>query len=179
MVSEHVLVLNQNYEPLSVCTARRAVILVFLRKAEIIDKYADPVRGVYTLFDRPSIVRLVNYVRIPSKGIMLSRKNILKRDSHQCQYCSTTRGPLTVDHVLPRYLGGADSWENMVCACQRCNNKKGDRLPEEVNMALKRKPKAPSRIHFIRDFIGIHHQSWRPYLFLKNEQPEELLWPTR
>ena len=105
MVSEHVLVLNQNYEPLSVCTARRAVILVFLRKAEIIDKYAEPVRGVYTMFDRPSIVRLVNFVRIPSKGIMLSRKNILKRDGHQCQYCSTTRGPLTVDHVLPRYLG--------------------------------------------------------------------------
>ena len=169
MATEHVLVLNQNYEPLSVCTTKRAVILVYLGKAEILGKYSQPIRTVFTMLDRPSIVRLVNFVRIPSSSVMLTRKNILKRDRHTCQYCNSSRGPLTVDHVLPRYHGGSNSWENMVCAFQRCNNKKGDHLPEEVDMVLQRKPKAPHRINFIRDFIGIHHHSWRPYLFIKNQ----------
>ena len=169
MITEHVLILNQNYEPLSVCTARRAVVLVFLGKAEIVDSYPNPIRTVFMVFDRPAIVRLMTYIRPPNKGIMLSRKNILKRDGHQCQYCGTTRGPLTVDHIIPKYRGGEDSWENMVCACQKCNNKKGDRMLDHVNMDLMKKPRSPTRIHFIRDFIGIGHHSWRPYLFLKND----------
>jgi 5-methylcytosine-specific restriction endonuclease McrA len=167
MIREHVLILNQNYEPLCVCTAKRAIVLVFLGKAEVIDTYPEPIRTIRETVDRPSIVRLMSYVRVPQNGVMLSRKNILKRDSHQCQYCGTTRGPLTVDHIIPRNRGGEDTWENLVCACQTCNNRKGDRTLEQANMALLRRPKAPTRIHFIRDFIGVGHHSWRPYLFLK------------
>ncbi|MBM3262039.1 MAG: HNH endonuclease [candidate division Zixibacteria bacterium] len=163
----HVLILNQNYEPLCVCTARRAVVLVMLGKAEVIDTYPDPVHTVREPIPLPCIVRLNNFVKVPQNGILLSRKNVLKRDGHQCQYCGTTKGPLTVDHVIPRNRGGEDSWENLVCACQKCNNHKGDRSLEYADMALLRKPKAPTRIHFIRDFIGVGHQSWRPYLFLK------------
>jgi 5-methylcytosine-specific restriction endonuclease McrA len=169
MITEHVLILNQNYEPLSVCNAKRAVVLVVLGKAEIVDIYPNPIRTVLSVYKRPAIVRLTDYIRSQHKGILLSRKNVLKRDGHQCQYCGTTRGPLTVDHIVPRYRGGEDSWENMVCACQKCNNKKGDRLLHQLNMDLMKKPKSPMRIHFIRDFIGIGHQSWRPYLYLKNE----------
>lgn len=167
MIRGHVLVLNQNYDPLCVCTAKRAIVLVFLGKAEVIDTYADPVHTVRETITLPCIVRLVHYVRVPQNGVMLSRKNVLKRDGHQCQYCGTTKGPLTVDHVVPRHRGGEDSWENLVCACQKCNNDKGDRLLEHSSMALLRKPKTPTRLHFIRDFIGVGHHSWRPYLFLR------------
>lgn len=167
MLRQLVLVLNQNYEPLSVCPAKRAIVLVVLGKAEIVEPRDERVRSVFRTFVVPSIVRLITYVWMPTKGIILSRKNIIKRDGHRCQYCGTTKGPLTVDHVIPRHRGGEDTWENLVCACQSCNNRKGDRTIEQANMRLMRLPKQPTRIHFIRDFIGVADQSWRPYLFLR------------
>lgn len=167
MLQLQVLVLNQNYAPLSVCTARRAIILVFMGKAEIVEHRPQKVHSAFETFLLPSIVRLNAYVRIPSAGIILSRKNIIKRDGHQCQYCGTSKGPLTVDHVIPKYRGGEDTWENLVCACQVCNNRKGDRTVDQARMSLLRKPRQPTRIHFICDFIGVADHSWRPYLFLK------------
>lgn len=167
MLNTHVLILNQNYEPLSVCTARRAVVLVFLGKAEIVEHRAELVRSTLRSYPLPSIVRLMAYVRIPHKGIILSRKNIMKRDGHQCQYCGTTKGPLTVDHILPRNRGGEDTWENLVCACLTCNNRKGDKTAEQARMRLLRSPKRPTPIHFIQHFIGVADHRWRPYLFLE------------
>jgi 5-methylcytosine-specific restriction endonuclease McrA len=114
----------------------------------------------------PSIVRLSVYVRIPFKKIVLSRKNILRRDGHRCQYCGRVDVPLTVDHVIPRARGGEDSWENLVAACVRCNNKKGDRLPGESMMNLLRKPIRPNHVMFIRDFVGSVDDRWKPYLFM-------------
>ncbi|SVD83539.1 uncharacterized protein METZ01_LOCUS436393, partial [marine metagenome] len=101
MLQLQVLVLNQNYEPLSVCTARRAIVLVFLGKAEIVEHRDQRIHATLQSFTLPSIVRLMAYVRIPNTGIILSRKNVIKRDGHQCQYCGTTRGPMTVDHIIP------------------------------------------------------------------------------
>jgi len=167
MLQLQVLVLNQNYEPLSVCTAKRAIVLVFLGKAEIIEHRNQQIHATFESFMLPSIVRLMAYVRIPNTGIILSRKNVIKRDGHQCQYCGTTRGPMTVDHIVPKVRKGEDTWENLVCACQICNNKKGDRPLDQVNMSLQRKPRQPTRIHFIRDFIGVGDHTWRPYLFLR------------
>jgi len=167
MLQLQVLVLNQNYEPLSVCTARRAIVLVFLGKAEIVEHRDQMIHATFQSFILPSIVRLMAYVRIPNTGIILSRKNVIKRDGHQCQYCGTTRGPMTVDHIIPKYRLGEDTWENLVCACQACNNKKGDRTLTQASMELLRKPRQPTRIHFIRDFIGVGDHAWRPYLFLR------------
>jgi len=167
MLNHHVLVLNQNYEPLSICTAKRAIVLVFMGKAEIVEKNSMEVRSVSRVYPLPSVVRLFMYITIPRKKIMLTRKNILKRDGYRCQYCGQKSQQLTLDHVIPRNQGGRDGWENLVCACARCNNKKGQRTPEEANMTMLRQPRRPSYLMFIRHFVGITDQRWRRYLFLE------------
>ncbi|MCB2231210.1 HNH endonuclease [bacterium] len=167
LINRNVLMLNQNYEPLTVCPARRALMLLFQGKAEMIET-ADGlrVRTVSTSFALPSVVRLSEYRRVPYKRIMLSRKNILTRDDHQCQYCGTRRGPMTIDHVVPRTQHGTDTWENLVTACVKCNNKKGNRSPEKAGMTLLRKPVRPSYVAFIQRYLGVADQRWRPYLFM-------------
>ena len=135
------LVLNHNYEPLSVCNVKKAIILLYLGKAELIAALDGKLlHSVSRTMPFPSVVRLSIYVRVPFKKIVLSRKNILRRDGHKCQYCGRSEVGLTVDHVIPRARGGEDTWENLVCACVKCNNKKGDRTPAEAQMPLSRKP---------------------------------------
>ena len=167
VINRNVLMLNQNYEPLTVCSAKRAIVLMFQGKAEMIET-ADglKIRTVSKSFSLPSVVRLWQYRRVPFKRIMLSRKNVIMRDGHQCQYCGTTRGAMTIDHVIPKRRNGSDTWDNMVCACIKCNNKKGDRTPEQAGMKLIRKPYRPSHITFIQRHIGSSDQRWRPYLFM-------------
>jgi 5-methylcytosine-specific restriction endonuclease McrA len=160
------LVLNQNYEPITICNVKRAIVLTFLGKAEIIyTQVGKKVQSVYKSFDCPSIVRLSLFVRVPYKKIILSRKNILRRDNHKCLYCGSTVN-LTVDHVIPKSRGGEDSWENLVTACIKCNNKKGSRTPEEARMTLKLNPKKPSHITFIKNFLGSIDEGWKPYLYM-------------
>ena len=161
-----VLLLNQNYEPMSVTSAKKAIILIYLGKAEIIERYEGSVRSVSIQIPMPSIVRLVRFVHVPRKRIVLTRRNIIKRDSHQCQYCQSTKAPITVDHVIPKVRGGKDTWENLVCACVKCNTKKGNRTPEEVGMKLIRQPRKPNTLFFIQHFIGIKDERWKPYLFM-------------
>ncbi len=167
MLTGNVLVLNQNYEPLSVCSVKRAIVLVFLGKAEIVET-ADGlvVRSATRAFSIPSIVRLGLYIKVPQKRILLTRKNVIKRDGHACQYCGGGHGEMTVDHVIPKIYGGADSWENLVCACTRCNNLKGDKTPEQAGFLLLRRPRRPNQITFIQQFVGISDTRWRQYLFL-------------
>jgi 5-methylcytosine-specific restriction endonuclease McrA len=159
-------VLNQNYEPLTVCNVRRAIILTYLGKAEIIGKVDNrDVRSIYQTFDYPSIVRLIIFVRVPFRKIILSRKNILRRDNHRCQFCGSTSN-LTIDHIIPKSKGGEDDWENLTTACIKCNNKKGDRTPEEAKMNLLSIPKKPSHITFIKNFAGDINTDWKPYLYM-------------
>ncbi len=162
-----VLILNQNYEPMSVISARKAVILLYLGKAELVAAQdGKQVRSVAMAMPFPSIVRLSVYVHVPFKRIILSRKNILRRDGHRCQFCGRGDLPLTVDHVIPISRGGEDTWDNLVCACVDCNNKKGDRTPEEAQMVLRRRPMRPNHVTFIRHFVGALDERWKPYLFL-------------
>ena len=161
------LILNQNYEPMSICNVKKAIILLWLGKAELIEAHETKrVRSVSTSMPFPSIVRLGVYIQIPYKKIILSRKNILRRDGHRCQYCGRTDAGLTVDHVIPKAKKGEDSWENLVTACVDCNNRKGDRSPEESHMKLMRKPMKPNHVAFIRHFIGTVDERWKPYLFM-------------
>ncbi len=167
MLTGNVLVLNQNYEPLSVCSVRRAVVLVYLEKAEIVETSDGlTLRSAYRSFSIPSIVRLGIYIKVPQKRILLTRKNVIKRDGHACQYCGEAKGEMTVDHVIPKIYGGADSWENLVCACTRCNNLKGDKTPDQARFKLLRTPRRPNQITFIQQFVGISDSRWRQYLFL-------------
>ena len=162
-----VLILNQNYEPMSVINAKKAIVLLYLGKAELIEAHNGlQVRAVSMSMPFPSIVRLSMYVRVPFKNIILSRKNILRRDAHRCQYCGRGDIPLTIDHVVPLSRGGEDTWENLVCACVQCNNRKGDRTPEEATAPLRRKPMRPNHVTFIRHVMGSLDERWKPYLFL-------------
>jgi len=162
----HVLVLNQDYRALTVCSVQRATVLVLLQKAELV--HAEPdrwLRSPSTQVPWPSIVRLRAYVALPFKRITLTRKNVMRRDRNRCQYCGN-RDALTIDHVLPRSRGGRDTWENLVTACVPCNNRKGSRTPDEAGMALRRRPFRPSHVMFIRDYVGTLDDTWKPYLFL-------------
>ena len=166
LINRSVLMLNQNYEPLTITSARRAIVLMFQGKAEMIET-ADglKIRSVSRSYSLPSVVRLWQYKKVPFKRIMLTRKNIITRDGNRCQYCGTTKGPMTVDHVIPKRLGGTDSWENLVCSCSGCNNKKGDRTPEQSHMNLLKKPTRPTYITFIQRNHRVDDR-WKPYLFL-------------
>ncbi|MEM1000229.1 MAG: HNH endonuclease [Bacteroidota bacterium] len=165
-MASKVLVLNQDYQAISVCTAERAFILVFLNKAETIaNNKAKVLRSMNETFSYPSIIRLVRYVHLPYKRVALSRQNIFKRDGYQCVYCSS-RDNLTLDHVIPRSKGGRDSWHNLVTACQKCNTQKGDRTPEEAEMPMSHKPFRPSFIMYLREFSGKVSDDWKPYLLM-------------
>ncbi len=163
----HVLVLNQDYRALTICSVQRAAVLVLLQKADLVEALPERyLRSPSCRLPWPSIVRLKAYVTVPYKRILLSRKNVLRRDRFRCQYCGS-RDRLTIDHILPKSRGGPDSWENLVAACVPCNNRKGNRTPEEAHMTLRRKPFRPSHIMFIRDYVGTVDETWKPYLFLK------------
>ncbi len=166
MIHSHVLVLNQNYEPMTITNAKKAIILIYLGKAELIEKNDGYIRSIRTSYPLPSIVRLTRYINVPRKRIILSRKNLIKRDNHQCQYCGVRSGPVTIDHVIPKVRGGEDTWENLVCACVKCNNKKGNRTPEEAGMRLTRRPQRPNYLFFIRYYIGRIDNRWKPYLYM-------------
>ena len=165
-MDSNVLVLNQDYQPLSICSVQRSVKLLFLEKAELL--HDDPERKIRTVNDEfiyPSVIRLRYYINIPYTRIVLSRRNVMKRDRHICQYCGI-KSDLTLDHVFPKSRGGGDSWENLVTACNRCNVRKGNRTPEEANMPLRRKPFRPIHITFFRDILGGVQENWKPYLYM-------------
>ncbi|MEA2063238.1 MAG: HNH endonuclease [Gemmatimonadota bacterium] len=167
MLNYSVLVLNSSFQPLQVCQARRALVLVIGGKAEVVE-YHDHlyVHSVSQAFRLPCVVRLMRYIHTGRRVISLNRRNILRRDGHRCQYCGTTRVPLTTDHVIPRSLGGDDSWENLVTACVRCNNKKGARTPEKAGLELVARPKRPHFFSFFHFFPSQSQDKWRRYLFL-------------
>ena len=165
-LSGHVLVLNQDYQALAITSVQRAIILLLMQKAELIE--AEETRFVRSPSRRlpwPSIVRLKAYVRVPYKRVLLTRKNVIQRDGHRCQYCGSS-DRITIDHVMPRSRGGKDTWANLVAACVPCNNRKGNHTPEEAGMTLARTPVRPSYVMYIRDFVGSLDQSWKPYLYL-------------
>lgn len=165
MLDRAVLLLNHNYEPLTTCSAKRAIIMVWSGKAEMVESTGQFVHSISMTVDIPSIIRLLIYVKITHIGaIQLTKQNIIKRDHGICQYCGTKEGPMTVDHVIPRSHGGGDTWENLVCACSRCNNSKGDRLLHEAGMSLIRAPFKPNVRSFVYYNKGTVHATWSAYI---------------
>ena len=164
-----VLVLNASYEPINVCAARRALVLVLKGVAMTEEENGHFLHAARIAMRVPSVIRLLEYRRIPHQSRALSRKNILLRDRNTCQYCATVlpSGELTLDHVLPRSRGGRSTWENLVACCYTCNNRKGDRTPEEAGIKLQRRPR-PFTLHTSRQLmrlIGHRDEKWRKYLF--------------
>lgn len=164
-----VLVLNASYEPINICAVRRAIVLVLKGLAHPEEMSSQTLHAARRQFPVPSVIRLLEYRRIPHQNRALSRKNILMRDRHACQYCGRTgqSATLTLDHVIPRSRGGETAWENLVACCHECNNRKGSRTPEEANMRLARVPR-PFSLHTSRHLIrllGRSEDQWRKYLF--------------
>ncbi|HCP60835.1 MAG TPA: HNH endonuclease, partial [Dehalococcoidia bacterium] len=134
MVNRSVLVLNQNYEPLDVCRVRRAVVLLYQGKAEMLENGLGFIHSANYSFPLPSVIKLAYFIKRPRPQKKLTRFEIFRRDHYTCQYCGRETRQLTLDHVTPRYRGGQHSWENVVSACVACNRRKAGRTPLEAGM---------------------------------------------
>jgi 5-methylcytosine-specific restriction endonuclease McrA len=162
---QQVLVLNASFEPLNVCSVRRAHVLVYKGKAEVVEGLDKPLRSAAASFVWPSVIRLSSYVRVPRAAQRkISRRALFARDSWTCVYCGATDVRLTLDHVVPRSRGGDSVWENVVTSCAPCNLRKGNRLLDEISMALRRPPRPPAPALFIRLAAPTIPSRWRAYL---------------
>ncbi|MBW4028154.1 MAG: HNH endonuclease [Acidobacteria bacterium] len=165
-----VLVLNASYEPINICGARRALVLVLKGVARTEEEQGSTLHAARVRMPLPSVIRLLEYRRIPHQTRALSRKNILLRDRNSCQYCGVVlhANELTLDHVIPRSRGGLSTWENLVACCHACNRRKGNQLLHELeDMKLMREPR-PFSLHTSRHImrmIGHSDPHWRKYLY--------------
>ena len=167
-LNRRVLVLNQSYEPIMVIGAKRAIILILSEKVDALENYRELIHSVYLTLPLPSVIKLKQYARIRRKDIVLSRKNILKRDNHTCQYCGIRSVPMTIDHIIPRQSSGEDSWYNLVAACVICNSRKGNKTPREAQMKLMKRARKPTMILHLQKFVKQFQGTWRPYLFMQD-----------
>jgi len=160
-----VLVLNASFEPINVCTVRRAVVLTLKEKAEVLEQADWALHAERLALPRPFVIRLTSYVRVPRDAHRrkITRRAVFARDDWTCQYCGA-RSNLTVDHVIPRSKGGASSWENIVASCAPCNRRKGDRTPAQANMHPSRAPRQPRAEIFIHVSSPTIPTAWRAYL---------------
>ena len=159
------LVLNATYEPINVCTVRRAVVLLLKDKAEVVEVGTKDLHWATGSLPRPVVIRLVTYVRIPRDAHRrrITRRAVFARDDWTCQYCGS-RSTLTVDHVVPRSKGGGSDWENIVASCAPCNRRKGDSLPDQAGMPLRRKPAIPQAHVFIEVATPSIPAAWKQWL---------------
>ena len=166
MVDRPVLVLNQSYEPLNVCRARRAVVLLYHGKAEMLENGSGFIHSSNQVLPLPSVIRMAYMIKRPRPRPKLTRVEVFNRDQYTCQYCSKETDQLTLDHVVPRYLGGEHTWENLVSACIYCNRRKAGRTPEQARMKLLRSPSPPRGNNFFN--IPYHYRhtqnQWQKYL---------------
>lgn len=158
------LVLNAGFEPLAVVSFKRALVLVMNGKASIVAADPDnPVIGLHGAWDRPSVILLRRYVRIPnSRLVPVSRRGILRRDAQHCGYCGNTA--TTIDHILPKSRGGKDTWENLVACCLRCNNIKSDRTPAEMGWSLRTRPQPPHGTTWLVRGVERSQPQWDEFL---------------
>jgi len=192
-LDEKVLVLNRMYTAVRIISARRAFVMLCKQVAEVIaieegayrnydfetwteiaalQKQFEPDQHTWIRTPRielavPKIIRLLGYDRLPRQTVKLNRRNLYARDHNRCQYCGKhfPTKELTIDHVVPRVQGGGHSWMNLVCACVKCNAKKGGRTPKQANMHLIRKPVRPKRNPAITLRLGkAKYQSWKAFL---------------
>lgn len=188
-LNQQVLVLNRLWQAVNVCTARRAITLLFQGHAQAVlgddsgsfqtfnftqwwelsqqTPHPESVRSVSFRIRIPRVILLLMFDRVPNKEVKFTRHNIFERDQNICQYCGKQfeRNELNLDHVLPRDQGGPTTWENIVCSCIACNTKKANRTPHEAGLRLIRKPKRPKWRPFLQINVGLHyHESWKHFI---------------
>jgi 5-methylcytosine-specific restriction endonuclease McrA len=162
-MSSRALVLNASFEPLSVVTARRALVLVLSEKAILLEGSGAELHSARQTFAEPSVVKLLVYVRVPHQTrVAVTRRSVFVRDGHRCQYCGAQAE--NIDHVVPRSRGGTHSWENVVACCRRCNTRKEDQLLEEAGFHLSHQPRAPRSRLWLLAASGDVREEWAPYV---------------
>lgn len=165
MINLPVLVLNQNYEPLNICRVRRAVVLLFSGKAELLENGLGLLHAVEDVFPIPSVIRLIYMIKRPRPQRKLTKIEVFNRDEYTCQYCGHKVRELTLDHVIPRRRGGDHTWENIVSACTSCNRHKAGCTPSEAGMSLLRQPQPPQDDGFYIPYQYLsQHKEWQKYL---------------
>jgi 5-methylcytosine-specific restriction endonuclease McrA len=188
-LNQHVLVLNRLWQAVNICTARRAIALLFEGHAQVVlgasdgsfqtygfrewqdfsrqEPHAESIRTVSFRLRVPRVILLLVFDRLPKKEVKFTRHNIFERDKNTCQYCGRVcdRQDLNLDHVIPRDRGGPTTWENIVCSCIECNTQKANSTPQEAGMHLIRKPKRPKWRPFVQVNIGLpYDESWKHFL---------------
>jgi 5-methylcytosine-specific restriction endonuclease McrA len=166
MINLPVLVLNQNYEPLNICRVRRALVLIYYGKAEMLENGSGFVNSASCRFPVPSVIRLACMVKRPHSQPKLTHLEVFNRDRYVCQYCGKETRQLTLDHVIPRHQGGEHSWGNIVSACVPCNRHKAGKTPQQAGMRLLRPPSPPqANVLFYIPYHYLQGQNgWRKYL---------------
>ena len=167
MINLPVLVLNQSYEPLNICRVRRAVVLLYQNKAEMLENGSGFIQSSSFEFPVPSVIRLASMIKRPYHvGRKLTRLEVFKRDHYTCQYCGRETRQLTLDHVIPRYRGGQHVWENVVSACVPCNRRKAGGTPQEAGMKLTHQPSQPrgNGLFYIPARYPHTRSEWQKYL---------------
>ena len=159
------LKLDATYRPIGVVDCLEALVMCIVGKATAVEEYEEEISSPSITFKIPSVIVLKTVVKFISTGIRPSRNNIFWRDKNQCQYCGVIESPrdMTIDHVIPRSRGGENTWSNLVTCCKRCNQKKGNRTPEEANMSLLNKPVKP-RNSVLRQISDVQ-PIWNIYLW--------------
>lgn len=165
MINDPVLVLNVNFEPINVCNTPRAIGLLIVGKAEIIQNGRGVIHTATRVYERPSVIRLQYTVRRPHPHVRLNKREVFRRDGYRCQYCGQYSARLTIDHVIPRHRGGRCEWENLVSACPQCNRRKAGRTPQEASMRLRCRPAEPpaTAMYLYGRYLERNHE-WTPYL---------------
>lgn len=165
LLTAPVLILNANYEPLNVCSTKRALSLIFADKASLVLNGRGFIQTVSNKYPAPSIIRLDHMIRRPRPIVNLSKQEVFRRDNFTCQYCGRKAVNLTIDHVIPKHLGGSHSWTNLVTACPGCNHKKGGKTIDQANMKLLRQPQAPdaSAVYRFGRYLNAN-QDWLPFI---------------
>lgn len=165
-IDANVLVLNSDFRPLNVCNVRRAVVLLEKQKAQTVELDGVMIRSERRALRAPSVIRLSYHVKRPRPVVKLTRREILARDDHQCQYCGKHGSDLTIDHVTPRHRGGQHIWENVVTACKSCNHRKGGRTVPEAHMTLRRPPFRPPATprYLFSSYIRSGERTWLKFL---------------
>ena len=160
-----VLVLNANFEPINVCDTRRALGLLMTDKAILVLNGRGEVRSINRCLPRPSVIRLMRMVSRPRPQLKMTRREIFRRDAFTCQYCGKHTSDLTIDHVLPRHMGGRHIWNNVVAACPSCNHRKGGRTLDDTGMRLLHRPsEPPTSASYIFGRHLENNQEWEEYL---------------
>ncbi|MFC1940793.1 HNH endonuclease [Chloroflexota bacterium] len=167
MINLPVLVLNQSYEPLNICRVRRAIVLIYQNKAEMLENGVGFINSINCEFQVPSVIRLGSMIKRPYRsGRKLTRLEVFRRDKYTCQYCGKETRQLTLDHVIPRYRGGEHTWENVVSACVSCNRRKAGRTPQEAGTRFIQQPSQPhdGSLFYVPPQYAYIQREWQKYL---------------